>query len=183
MPDSAAERIFLIGLPGAGKTTLGRALAAELGWPFLDLDAEIEREAGRTIGEIFEEEGEETFRTLEAAALRRVGLQAPLVLATGGGTPCFHDSMDWLLAHGRVVWLDVPPAVIVERLGAAEAPPVGNRPLLAAAAAASPKATKTLLSALLGQTLDARRPFYGRAPHSVSADVPTVAAIRAALGS
>ena len=149
----------------------------------MDLDQEVERATGRPISALFEEEGEDFFRIQEAAVLRLVGLGAPLVLATGGGTPCFHDSLDWLLAHGPVVWLDVPPAVIVGRLVRAPAasPPgvvPGNRPLLAAAAAASPQATETMLLALLTQTLSARAPFYARAPHHLRADNPTVAALR-----
>ncbi len=182
-PDSfSPERIFLIGLPGAGKTTLGRALADALGWRFADLDAEIERAAGRSVGEMFEEEGEEFFRAQEAAMLRRVGLAAPLVLATGGGTPCFHDSLDWLLVHGPVVWLDVPPAIIVARLLTAGAAPVGQRPLLAAAAAASPKATETVLLGLLTQTLTVREGFYARAPHRLAGADLAVGPLRARLG-
>ena len=176
------ERIFLIGLPGAGKTTLGRALATALDWPFADLDAEIEQATGRSVGELFEDEGEDFFRVQEADVLRHVGQAAPLVLATGGGTPCFHDSLDWLLARGAVVWLDVPPATIVERLLTATAAPVGTRPLLAAAATASPKATETMLLGLLTQTLTAREAFYARAPHHLAGPDIAVGMLRARLG-
>lgn len=176
------ERIFLIGLPGVGKTTLGRALAEELGWLFADLDAEIERAAGRSVGALFEEEGEEFFRRQEAAVLRQVGRAVPLVLATGGGTPCFHDSLDWLLAHGAVVWLDVEPAIIVGRLLTPMALPVGSRPLLAAAAAASPQATAKALLGLLTQTLAAREVYYTRAPHRLAGPDLAVGPLRALLG-
>ena len=118
--------------------------------------------------------------------LRHVGLATPLVLATGGGTPCFHESLAWLLAHGTVMWLDVPLATIVGRLLTTPAAPpaavIASRPLLAAAAAASPKATETMLLALLSQTLTAREPFYAQAPHRLRADNPTVAALRSQLG-
>ncbi len=181
-PDFSGKRIFLIGLPGAGKTTLGRTLALDLGWPFLDLDAEIEAHTGRSIGEVFEDEGEDFFRLLEARVLRQVGTATPVVLATGGGTPCFHDSLDWLLAHGTVVWLDVAPAAIIGRLVAASAAPLARRPLMAVAAAASPKATETALSALLAQTLEARTPFYARAPHRLAGTEATAAGLRARLG-
>lgn len=157
---AAHERIFLIGLPGAGKTTLGRALAEALGWPFLDLDVVIEQVTGRTIAGIFRTDGEAAFRQLEAEQLRRVGLTTPLVLATGGGTPCYHDSMDWLLTHGRVVWLDVPPATIAARLATTA---LADRPLLAAADSRA-EATPEALTALLLQTLAARQPFYAQAP-------------------
>ena len=86
------DRVYLIGLPGSGKTTLGRRLAAELGWPFVDLDEAIEQEAGRLIADIFGMEGEAGFREREAATLRRVGLQTPLVLATGGGATSWRPS-------------------------------------------------------------------------------------------
>ena len=178
----AANRIFLVGLPGAGKTTQGQALAAALDWPFVDLDAEIERTQGRSVSAIFEEEGEDFFRVQEAAVLRQVGLRAPLILATGGGTPCFHDSLDWLLAHGQVLWLDVAPAVIVTRLLSASSASIGNRPLMAAAALSSPKATSTALLGLLNQTLTARAPFYGRATHRLTNSLAGVAAIRALIG-
>lgn len=183
---SSTERIFLIGLPGAGKTTLARTLAAELNWQCADLDAEIERATGRSIGVLFEEEGEDFFRMQEAAVLRRVGLAAPLVLATGGGTPCFHDSLDWLLAHGAVVWLEVAPATIVGRLltapGANPAAPAGHRPLLAAAAAASPQATETALIRLLDQTLAAREAFYARAPYRLVGPDFALGSLRMQLG-
>lgn len=165
------RRIFLIGLPGSGKSTLGRALAAALGWPFLDLDDVIEAETGASIAALFASEGEIAFRRREAAALRRVAPAAPLVLATGGGTPCFHASMDWLLAHGHVVWLDVAPAVLAARLLAPASAPLAHRPLLATADPET--ASMTSLTARLTLTLAARRPFYARAPYRCTADCTT----------
>jgi shikimate kinase len=160
----SAQRVFLIGLSGVGKTTFGQTMAETLGWPFLDLDAAIAQAAGTAVTELFRTHGEAAFRELEAATLRRVGLATPLVLATGGGTPCFHQSMDWLLAHGRVVWLDLPPATIAQRLLHAAPEALVSRPLLAAASTGSPQATETTLADFLTQTLAARAPFYHRAP-------------------
>ncbi len=166
---SAPERIFLVGLPGAGKTTCGRALAEGLGWPFLDLDEVISTEAGCSVAHLFQTEGEAAFRVREAAALRRVGVAAPLVLATGGGTPCFHGSLDWLLQHGKVVWLDTPPEIIAERLPISQ---IAARPLLLEAHGGNLQATREALAILLKQTLSARLPFYARAPWRSPPDEP-----------
>ena len=145
-------KLSLIGLPGSGKTTLGRQLAAHYGLPFLDLDAAIEARAGCGIPAIFAAAGEAGFRQQEAAALRDVLTQpGPLVLATGGGTPCFHGNMALLNRYSRTLWLDVPVPVLAARLQATAA---GARPLLAAAGN---------VEAWLHETLTARREFYKQA--------------------
>lgn len=149
-PTGSAGPLSLLGLPGAGKTTLGRRLAAHYGRPFLDLDAAIVADAGRAIPAIFAAEGEAGFRAREAAVLRRVlaAPGAPLVLATGGGTPCFHDNMALLNAASFTLWLDVPVPVLAARLAAAGP---ASRPLLAAADAPEK---------WLRETLAARQQFY-----------------------
>ena len=120
--------ISLLGMPGAGKTTLGKALAAHYSWDFVDLDTEIERRAGRTIPELFATEGETTFRLREAEALQLMLNQqtAPLVLATGGGTPCFHRNLALLKNRSFTVWLDAPAEILLTRLSATST----HRPLL-----------------------------------------------------
>jgi shikimate kinase len=103
------DRIFLVGYMGAGKTTVGRALAAKLHWPFVDLDDEIVRRERRSIPEIFREQGEAHFRRLEAESLRRV-LQAappPLVMAAGGGAYIYPGNAERLRQAGFfTVFLD-----------------------------------------------------------------------------
>lgn len=173
--------LFLIGLPGSGKSTLGRQLAAYYKRSFIDLDQLIVREAGRSIPEIFAAEGEIGFRQREAAALTRVVAgREPLVVATGGGTPCFHDNMLLLRRVGFVLWLAVPVPELVRRLaGSGQA---AARPLLAATAAE--ESPENALAAHLCRTLAARERFYAQAHlhHAGVASVPEVAAALAAAG-
>lgn len=103
---------------GSGKTTTGRSLAARLGWRFADLDSEIEKAAGRTVANIFEDEGEAAFRARETEALRAilVDADAPLVLALGGGTLMAEENRQLVRRHCRCVWLKVSPTALAERL-------------------------------------------------------------------
>lgn len=98
------ERIFLIGMPGSGKTTLGRALASKMNWSFYDLDEEIEKEFG-PINEIFENKGEEHFREIEREKLLSCLIKNNVVVACGGGTPCFYNNMNWMNWNGKTIYL------------------------------------------------------------------------------
>jgi shikimate kinase len=170
------NNLYLIGLPGSGKTTIGRRLAAHYGWEFRDLDVDIVTQAGCTIPEIFAAEGEAGFRQREADALRAVAARPgpPLVLATGGGTPCFHDNLGVLHDTGFTVWLDVPLPELVRRLVRASS----TRPLLAATVAQ--ESPETALFEQLGRTLAARERFYSQARLRY-AGAATVAALTVAL--
>jgi shikimate kinase len=149
------EKLYLIGMPGAGKTTLGRGLATRLEMPFRDLDQEIVEQEGRSIPEIFATDGEAYFRSTEALVLRKLVDTLPrLVLATGGGTPCFHQNMDLLQATGTALYLSVPITELVRRLLKASR----SRPLLAAI-----PDEKALLTHLT-ETLAFREQFYAQAP-------------------
>ena len=171
--------LYLLGLPGAGKTTLGQQLAARYGREFVDLDAEIVAAAGQSIPAIFASEGEAGFRAREAAALRAVATRPspPLVVATGGGAPCFHDNMAVLRASGFTLWLDVPLPELAHRL--ARTP--HGRPLLATPPLPG-QTPAAALTAHLARTLAARERFYAQA-HLRYADSATVAAVVAALAA
>ena len=147
-------RIFLIGMMGSGKTTLGRQLAARIQHTFVDLDAYLEQREGCSIAQLFEQEGQERFRELEREALEAV-VQAyeKVVISTGGGAPCFFDNIDFMNRHGRTVFLDVPVEEISRRLLASD---LQMRPLLAGK-------TEEEVKSFLFKTLSHRRQFYERA--------------------
>jgi shikimate kinase len=107
--------IFLVGLMGSGKTTVGRQLAKWLKWPFLDSDHEIEARTGVRIPTIFEIEGEAGFRRREAQVIAELTTRAPIVLATGGGAVLEAENRRLLRENGWVVYLDVPPGLLWER--------------------------------------------------------------------
>lgn len=108
--------IFLIGMPGCGKTTLGRALARALSRRFIDLDHYIEGRYQRSIASIFQERGEEGFRLIESRLLREVGEMQDVIIACGGGTPCFHEGIDFMLSHGLTLHLKASRERLHERL-------------------------------------------------------------------
>lgn len=110
-------KIFLIGMPGSGKTTLGKELASRLMVDFVDLDREIENVEQKDIAEIFKQKGEEYFRLLEARLLRQwAGGNYHFVMATGGGAPCFFNGMETINECGLSIYLDVPTPALVERV-------------------------------------------------------------------
>jgi shikimate kinase len=121
----ASDNIFLIGLMGAGKTTVGRILARELHKTFIDTDREIEKRTGVAIPVIFEFEGETGFRTREAAVIDEFAGHDNVVLATGGGAVMHAGSRGTLAARGRVVYLHAQPADLFQRTRRDR-----NRPLL-----------------------------------------------------
>lgn len=119
------ENIYLVGLMGAGKTTIGKALAKRLGWRFVDSDHEIEARTGVSIPTIFEIEGEEGFRRRETQVLRELTALPHIVMATGGGVVIAEENRQLLRDNGFVVYLDVSPAQLYERTRHDR-----NRPLL-----------------------------------------------------
>ena len=109
-------KVYLLGFMGAGKSVYGQELAQQLKWDFLDLDAQIEANAGLTIPEIFEQYGESLFREWEQQALHATANLDHTVIATGGGTPGFFDNLSWMKAHGHTVYLKMLPDKLVKRL-------------------------------------------------------------------
>lgn len=110
--------IYLIGMPGSGKSTIGKKIADHLHLPFYDLDTFIEKKAKKSIPEIFRSYGEEAFRIQEADALRELteGLVENAIIATGGGTPCFHENMDYMNSRGFTIYLELPLDKIIQNL-------------------------------------------------------------------
>ena len=117
--------MFLVGMPGSGKSTLGRVLARNLGKTFVDADQELERRLGVSISTIFEIEGEDVFRTREEETLSRLVHRVDIVLATGGGAVLRPDNRERLKAGGTVLYLHAKPETTWERTRHSK-----NRPLL-----------------------------------------------------
>lgn len=122
-------KIFLLGMPGSGKTTLGRQLAQAMDLTFVDLDACIEQESGARVSVIFREQGEPAFRALEARILGQwCASEKSFVMATGGGTPCFADNIRIINQAGLSIFLDVPAREITARILKTD---LATRPLFA----------------------------------------------------
>ena len=149
-------RIILIGYMGAGKTTVGKALAADLGVPFYDLDWFITTRYRRSVPEIFAERGEEGFRDLERRMLHEAAEFEDIVLSCGGGTPCFFDNMDYMNSLADTVYLKATPEVLAQHLRMGK----GKRPLLEGK---SPEE----LEDYIREMLVTREPFYSQAKHVI----------------
>lgn len=145
-------RIFLTGYMGAGKTTLGKAFARELGLSFIDLDWYVEERFHQTISQLFAERGEAGFRRLERNMLHEVGDFENVVVSTGGGTPCFFDNMDYMNAQGQTVFLDVDEDTLFRRLRVA----TSQRPILQGKSEAE-------LRTFIREALAMRMPYYAQA--------------------
>ena len=142
-----AGHVYLVGMPGSGKSSVGRLLAGSLGASFVDLDAEVEASAGASVRAIFEAEGEAGFRDREAEALLRVAAGPVAVVACGGGAVLRPQNVERMRSTGTVVHLDAPAEVLAGRVETA-----GDRPLLTDGAA-------------LGRLHADRAPAYRAAAH------------------
>jgi len=151
--------IFLIGLMGSGKSFWAKQLSKTLNIPAFDLDNEIEKTEQKTISEIFAEHGQDYFRIKETEVLKAFAGKENYILSTGGGTPCFHDNMEWMNETGITIWIDEPLDTIEERLKKEKL----HRPLIAAI-------PDNELKKFLSDMLLKRSAFYARSKFHLSSD-------------
>lgn len=153
-------RIILIGYMGSGKTTLGKALSKDLGLPFFDLDWYIENRFCRTVSQLFAERGEDGFRQLERAMLHEVAEFENVVIAAGGGTPCFFDNIDYMNRQAQTVYLKTTPEVLFKHLHMGKQ----KRPLLSGK-------TDEEMRAYIAESLAHRAPFYEKANYILNTEL------------
>ncbi|HEX7902707.1 MAG TPA: shikimate kinase [Chitinophagaceae bacterium] len=146
-------KIFLIGFMGSGKTHWGRLLSQKLNIPFFDLDEQIVSHEGKAINEIFAEQGEEYFRLVEKDTLHIITeSHDSFVMATGGGTPCYFNNVEYMNRSGTSVWLNVPIDTLHQRLLKEK----GKRPLIK-------ELTDAQLRGFISKKFSDRRIYYEQA--------------------
>lgn len=165
-------RIYLIGFMTAGKTTLGRAYAEAKGWAFVDIDEALVEREGKTIAEIFAEDGEEHFRLVERETLEATANQyrEKVIFATGGGLPCFYDNVERLNQLGRTVYLALPPEELLRRIRKDRA----DRPLVRDK---TPEELEDFVNDLLAE----RQQYYQQAQHTLTQSEQTIEELKAIL--
>jgi shikimate kinase len=155
--------IYLVGFMGSGKSSVGRVLAEELGWNFIDLDEDIEKSAGAAISDIFETQGEPAFRALETQALKKrvedVCSGCPQVISVGGGAFTIAENVELASNHGVTVWLDCAYDVIERRVASETHRPLARDP------------------ARMKKLFDQRRDAYARADYRIETGEDDPAAI------
>ena len=165
-------RIFLIGFMGSGKSSWGRQWAERYNYKFVDLDEAIEAKEGESVAMIFEKKGETVFRLWETRVLRTMGQNDNCIIACGGGTPCFHDNMDWIKEHGTSCYLEASPAFILERVKDEK----DKRPLIR-------KMNEAELLFFIEKTLKERMPYYSRADHHLQVETLTITSLDGLLAN
>lgn len=163
----AAEKIFLIGMMGSGKSYWTKKIAKWNKCVGYDLDDLIEMNEEKSISEIFSEDGEDQFRKIEAKILRWFKEKKKYVIATGGGTPCFQENMAWMKKEGVVIWLDESVEILVSRLATEKA----HRPLIA-------NLNDTEIAHFLQEKLLQRNAFYQQAHYRLSSEQITEAGLK-----
>ncbi|OFY83703.1 MAG: shikimate kinase [Bacteroidetes bacterium RIFCSPLOWO2_12_FULL_35_15] len=150
------SKIFLIGYMGSGKSTVGKKLAAKIGYEFIDLDKFIEAEYQQTIPQIFASKGEKEFRAMEHNTLKKVIEKSNVVVACGGGTPCYYNNMELMNNNGTTVYLKMSVDALVSRLSNAK----DKRPLIE-------NKTPEELHAFVNRQLEKREDTYHQAQYIV----------------
>ena len=150
-------RIYLIGYMGCGKSTLGRKLSEHLNLQFVDMDHYIEERNHKTIPQIFEQEGEAEFRNKERKALEELSEFTDIIIATGGGAPCFFDNIDMMNKSGKTIYLNIDPAILADRLLKSKT----ERPLIKGK-------SREELVAFIDETLKKRNEFYKQAKFQIT---------------
>ena len=146
--------LFICGLPGSGKSTLGKKIANKLKFKFIDLDIQILNDTGNSPAHWISAHSDEVFRKKEAESLRNINFEEDVVVSCGGGTPCFEDNLTLMLQHGTCVYLDVPEGMILRRLEQAEP---GARPLI----------NENNMLESLRSLIESRRSCYDKIPHRI----------------
>jgi len=155
----AADKIFLIGMMGSGKSYWAKKMAKWNKCVGYDLDALVEMNEEKSIAEIFNEDGEDYFRKAEAKILRWFKEKKKFIIATGGGTPCFQENMHWMKKEGIVIWLDESVEVLVKRLSTEK----NQRPLIA-------HLNDSEIASFIEDKLVERHAFYGQAHYRLTSD-------------
>ncbi|HCE58847.1 MAG TPA: shikimate kinase [Prolixibacteraceae bacterium] len=150
-------RIYLIGYMGCGKSTLGKRLAKHLNLQFVDMDHYIEMRNHKTVPQIFAEEGETEFRKKERKALEELADFSDIVIATGGGAPCFFDNIDLMNSTGTTIYMNIDPAILADRLLHSKT----ERPLIKGK-------SKEELMDFIDEMLKKRSPFYSQAKFEIT---------------
>lgn len=152
-------KIFLVGMMGSGKSYWMDRIGRKLKLAKYDLDHLVEGVEDRSIQQVFNESGEAHFRKIESAVLRSFSDKDDFILATGGGTPCFYENMDWMNEQGITIWLDEATNILAERL----IPEKAHRPLIA-------HLSNEALAAYLEAKKEERTTFYSKAKYKLSGD-------------
>ena len=142
---------------GSGKTYWAQRIAEMLNWDWIDLDQQIEKATDMPVREIFTTEGEDYFRLKERDTLQQFAGINNIVIATGGGTPCFHHNMQWMNENGITIWLNIDSAVLTERLKRGR----HRRPLI------SHLSDEEIHDFIIGKIKE-REPFYTQAVHHIN---------------
>lgn len=161
------NRFFLIGYMGCGKTTSGRFAATESGLEFIDMDSYIEEKCRKTVTEIFAEQGQDNFRKLEHDTLIELSSRDNVIIATGGGAPCFFNNMELMNQSGSTIYIKMSPEHLTRRLESVNG---GGRPLIAG------KSGEELLQ-FIRTGLAQREMFYLRAKTTIEGSDEEIAGI------